>query len=508
MSRAAAILIILWCAAAAACGKGGDKPAPSASEAKGASTASAVVTVVDAAPPKVDRLRTVAVQDVPAGVEVEAASDGPLVVVAMLQVSFEGAPIARVMGGRIDPKVIEGEPRRITPLVSFYEAWAKSTPASGGRIVNVAIVPHLSAGVLLDVLGSFAAAGQRDFAMIVNAPDGPGALPVGMPDPAAPADPLGLVVTLEGDAAKLWSRSGSEGTAAAPKLVVARTDVDAWPKLRAALVEIWGRHGAPPGAAGRITIAAEDAVPARDVLAAVVTVRQHDNGSPLYADVRVERHVPAPSASAARRSGVDVVLLEEEAARYADLLTADSDDDSSGDMSRRRPGADLGADLNVLRDEPGSVAIGGTGGRGTRGTVGTAVGGGAIAGVDVRGPGDIDRPAGPVARISVRSKKVEGDSSLTADMVVRKVLSAYMGGLKRCYKRELTTNPTIRGNLTLRFTVNESGRTVAPRVDGPDDALDECVSGLMASWRFPIPKDVDDEPTEERVELVLALVPE
>ena len=83
-----------------------------------------------------------------------------------------------------------------------------------------------------------------------------------------------------------------------------------------------------------------------------------------------------------------------------------------------------------------------------------------------------------------------------------------MAGLKRCYKEYLKKDASARGKVTLSLTVNETGRTVKGKATRASPSeVDDCISGLMGSWRFPIPKDKDGEPTEASFAITLQLVP-
>jgi hypothetical protein len=174
-------------------------------------------------------------------------------------------------------------------------------------------------------------------------------------------------------------------------------------------------------------------------------------------------------------------------------------------MSARRPGADLGAQIAAVRESGQQVAIGG--GRGTRGD------GSAMAGTG-RGPQSVDIGSGsgadstPSGRVAVGGSTAMDDTSLTTDMILRKVMSAYMAGLKRCYKNGLKTDPTMRGKVVIAFTVNESGRSVNGDATGFDGEVDRCIEGLVASWSFPRPKDVDGEATEASFRITLTLTPD
>jgi hypothetical protein len=92
--------------------------------------------------------------------------------------------------------------------------------------------------------------------------------------------------------------------------------------------------------------------------------------------------------------------------------------------------------------------------------------------------------------------------------VLRKILGAYMGGLKRCHKALLKTDPTARGKVKLSFIVDKSGRPVATKATGFNRALDICIESLMSHWRFAVPKNIKGEPTEAAFEIALHLLPE
>ena len=218
------------------------------------------------------------------------------------------------------------------------------------------------------------------------------------------------------------------------------------------------------------------------------------------------------------RSDTSAVALQEESVRYADMLFADDSSGGglSGDMERRKPGSDLGNQLTEVAASGARTEIGGgQAGRGTRGSGDPRIGTGKGPAVDgPGGPVSASGPDGkgsekvPTGRISVSEKKTFDDSTLTPDAVLRKIMSAYMGGIKRCQKELLKTDPTARGKVRLAFTVNESGRVVSPNAKGFESNLDSCIEGQMANWRFDIPKDADGEPTDASFEIALQLVPE
>lgn len=214
------------------------------------------------------------------------------------------------------------------------------------------------------------------------------------------------------------------------------------------------------------------------------------------------------------RAPDNTAAMQEEVSRFVNELATDSGDGPlGGGMSGRRPDSDLGKEVAGVRDSGSNVAIGGGSGRGSRGNGDPRTGTG--RGTGVAGPGGPESVAGgkgdekgPGGRISVADRQAMDDSTLTADVVLQKIQSAYMNGLKRCYKNYLAKDASARGKVTLSFTVNETGRAVSGRAKGVAGEVEDCISAQMGSWRFPVPKDDDGEATDAAFSISLQLVPE
>src|SRR5215468_227038 len=209
-----------------------------------------------------------------------------------------------------------------------------------------------------------------------------------------------------------------------------------------------------------------------------------------------------------------IALQEQEAARFADLLTGEGPNGTTeGDMSRRRPGADLGAQLNEINEGNQAVRVGGGAGRTSRGDGEVRVGTG--HGPAINGPSGPESAGGgkaaekaPSGRISVADRPTGDASSLSPEYVLSKIQSAYMAGLKRCYREYLKKDASARGKVSLSLTINETGRTVKGAAHGFASEVDECITSQMSTWRFPIPKDKDGEATDASFEIALQLVPD
>jgi hypothetical protein len=223
---------------------------------------------------------------------------------------------------------------------------------------------------------------------------------------------------------------------------------------------------------------------------------------------------PADQGDDGKSEADQVALQEQEAAKFADLLTGEGvNGTSEGDMSKRRPGAELGAQISEVREGGQAVKVGGGAGRGSRGDGEVRVGTG--HGPDIDGPGSTESAGGgkgqekaPAGRISVADKQSFDESTLTPDVVLARIQSAYMAGLKRCYKEFLKKDASARGKVTLALTINETGRTVKGAAKGFAGEVDDCIGNLMTGWRFPIPKDKDGEATEASFAITLQLVPD
>lgn len=110
------------------------------------------------------------------------------------------------------------------------------------------------------------------------------------------------------------------------------------------------------------------------------------------------------------------------------------------------------------------------------------------------------RPAG---RITVASKRALVDSTLTADVLLLKIQSTYMAGLKRCYKQRLAADPAAKGSVQIRLGVEATGRTTEILVTSFHPDHESCAKGLIQNWRFPVAKGPDGEPVVAAFELTL-----
>jgi len=98
-------------------------------------------------------------------------------------------------------------------------------------------------------------------------------------------------------------------------------------------------------------------------------------------------------------------------------------------------------------------------------------------------------------------------TTLTADLVLGKITSAYMPGVERCYRNYLKKDASARGKLVLELSVNAVGRATDAIATGVSDEVRDCATAQMAAWRFPIPRNKAGAPTTAAFRIVLALAP-
>ena len=172
-------------------------------------------------------------------------------------------------------------------------------------------------------------------------------------------------------------------------------------------------------------------------------------------------------SDAAAKVVADAPLDDEYA--FAEMLTAEGPGVPDGDMSARRPGTDLGRQLDDLKASGRNVVVG-------------------------KGPG---RVPGPTGRISVARKQALDDTTLAVDVVLRKIQSVYVHGIKRCYQSYLDNDPSARGKVKLAFvnalrvsTENQPSITGYPiwRFFGTGVA----VSIPKGKWGVITPKDLEN----------------
>jgi TonB family protein len=76
----------------------------------------------------------------------------------------------------------------------------------------------------------------------------------------------------------------------------------------------------------------------------------------------------------------------------------------------------------------------------------------------------------------------EFDSALVVKMIKQRI-----GAIKACYERELKSNPTLAGKITIQFTIEERGNVSGVKVTDNSmgsDAVGSCVANAIERFRF------------------------
>lgn len=113
-----------------------------------------------------------------------------------------------------------------------------------------------------------------------------------------------------------------------------------------------------------------------------------------------------------------------------------------------------------------------------------------IADQDIRtGDRDPEAPVHGIARPGAPPDPIGGTGTLrVAD--VRRVVNQALGGIQRCYERQLRNDPNLRGRVSVTFTVTGAGTVSGARAsDSFDPTVGTCVAGVISRLRFPEPED-------------------
>ena len=96
----------------------------------------------------------------------------------------------------------------------------------------------------------------------------------------------------------------------------------------------------------------------------------------------------------------------------------------------------------------------------------------------------------PLSTSAVVVSPVVLRGSLDKD-IIRKVVNLSVPAIRQCYQTQLLQEPTLRGELTVHFTITAKGVVGVALIDGPglSPQVDPCVTSLFAKMRFPAVKD-------------------
>lgn len=101
-------------------------------------------------------------------------------------------------------------------------------------------------------------------------------------------------------------------------------------------------------------------------------------------------------------------------------------------------------------------------------------------------------PARPVTKVqepATAEQPAVAREELTPDVVLATIRTRYLGGVERCYRRQLKKDATARGRVRVSFAVDPRGRVFEGEARGITEQVDDCIAAQIAKWRFPRPTE-------------------
>lgn len=95
---------------------------------------------------------------------------------------------------------------------------------------------------------------------------------------------------------------------------------------------------------------------------------------------------------------------------------------------------------------------------------------------------------------SVSSSAPEVESSTLDRDAVARYLKSRSKAIQSCYERELKLEPTLKGKIAVRITINTQGKVSETEIDEDtmhSDAVSSCIKGLIRFWKFPFTPESD-----------------
>jgi pSer/pThr/pTyr-binding forkhead associated (FHA) protein len=197
---------------------------------------------------------------------------------------------------------------------------------------------------------------------------------------------------------------------------------------------------------------------------------------------------------AAKNAGVLGILKQQGGSQIASIfgkdsaLGADAQDALGGLLGDQIGDAYGVGGLGLAGTGRGGGGTGaGTIGLGTLGTIGRGGGGGGGAGYG-RGAGRLGGRRSRAPDVVPGQAVVKG--SLDKE-IIRRVIRRHINEVKYCYEKELTTNPDLKGRVSIQFTISGSGQVIASVVQSSDmrnPACEQCIAQAVRRWLFPKPE--------------------
>ena len=179
------------------------------------------------------------------------------------------------------------------------------------------------------------------------------------------------------------------------------------------------------------------------------------------------KETPAPRVGAEARLSKESQLVAGRAVSQRSLVSIQAQDGSSGGIGNAGVSRNIG---NGNIDRLGGIGIGMGGGSG--GGFGSGTGNGT-------GPGS-GRVTSTIANLEESSRPLsDGVGAGRTDEEIQIVFDRYKASLYRIYNRELRKDPTLRGKILLRLSIETSGEVSMCKVESTDLASPELVAQIV-----------------------------
>jgi hypothetical protein len=207
---------------------------------------------------------------------------------------------------------------------------------------------------------------------------------------------------------------------------------------------------------------------------------------------------PCDKACQEARAAARRARLAKQVSRMGVLKLLGTKGKGKGSASNLIGSGDPGTDAAKAFSGVGGLTVAGKGGKGG-GLRGKGGGGsGKAAGIGdlggrVKGPGKVGTGGMVKERVPkaiVKRSAPEIDGSMNSNAVAA-VIRRGMGAIRTCYQRALKRNPSLKGKITIRLSINTMGRVTRCDIDADtigDPQVASCIKGYARRWRFPPPE--------------------
>jgi hypothetical protein len=96
-------------------------------------------------------------------------------------------------------------------------------------------------------------------------------------------------------------------------------------------------------------------------------------------------------------------------------------------------------------------------------------------------------PATPRPRVAIVFKQALAETTLTDEMLLARIQSTYLAGLRTCYGAELAKAADAQGKVVVKLAVAPNGHTRNVEITGFGTELPACLKKEVESWTFEIP---------------------